>query len=283
MNLIAGVVALENKIDGRSQLGSVTHVALEDIHTDEATFQWREHGWERTWEGKEQIKDLVRHLRNTKEPLDPITVYERDGQLVVIDGHHRLKAYQEVWWEQPVPVQVFQGNLREAREAAFTANSKGQRPLTLQERQEKAWDYTKEWFFEGMKDLSKDWTAKRAGIAQGTVAKMRKTIRAKGETVKDLSWAEVMQGATEEARANPDPDWQQRKVDELREAMLSLNVIHYAKSPDILAKAIEGISPNLARALVLQWASIALDVVEDLMREDEEQERAVNAGLVPGI
>jgi len=258
-------------------------VSLGGIETDEDTFQHRAYGWEDTWEGKEQIKDLMRHLRNTQEPLDPILVYRVDGKLVVVDGHHRLEAYRRVQWDKLVPVEVLAGSLRDAKEAGFTANNKGQRPFTLQERQEKAWDYTKEWFFEGMKGLSKDWTAKRAGIAQGTVARMRRLIRAEGETLKDLSWAEVMQRGNEDNLREPDHDWHQRKVKELREAMLGLNVIHYAKSPDILAKAIEGISPTLAKALVEQWAHIALDVAEAIEREEEELDRAVAAGVLPRI
>jgi ParB-like chromosome segregation protein Spo0J len=265
------------------EFSGITLISCEAIGTDEETFQHRDSGWERTWEGKEQIKDLIRHLKNTREPLDPILVYPRDERFIVIDGHHRLKAYQEVWWDKPVPVKVFKGTLREAKEAAFTANSKGQRSLTLQERQERAWDYTKEWFFDGMKELSKDWTARRVGIAQGTVAKMRKTIRAEGEAIKDLSWAEVLQRGNGDEQREPDHEWHQRKVKELREAMLGLNVIHYAKSPDILAKAIESISPTLAKSLVEHWAHIALDVAETLQWEEEQQERAVKAGLIPGI
>jgi hypothetical protein len=256
-------------------MAKVTQVALEDIDTDEDTFQWRLSGWEKTTEGRDQIKDLVRHLRTTQEPLDPITVYPRDGQYIVVDGHHRLEAYKEVWWAKPVPVVVFQGTLQEAREAAYAANGKGQRSYSLQERLEKAWHDTKIWFFSGKKGPSAEQTAKVAGVSRRQVFYMRSALKDREEEVKDLSWAEVVRGKRE---YNPDPEWQDRKVQELKDALLGLNIIHYVESPDILAMALESISPSLAWSLVAQWTPIALEITQEYQLEQEEEQAAVDAG-----
>jgi ParB-like chromosome segregation protein Spo0J len=253
----------------------VTQVTLEDIETDEKTFQWRMDGWEKTAEGRDQIRDLVRHLRNTQEPLDPITVYPRSDQYIVVDGHHRLEAYQEVRWDKPVPVKVFQGTLQEAREAAFTANNKGRRSYSSQERLEKAWHDTKRWFFDGRKDLTVERVAKNSGTGTRTVGYMRARLRDRGVEVKDLSWAEVLRGIREYV---PDPEWQDKKVQALKEALIGLNIIHYVQSPDILAMALESISPSLAWNLVVQWTPIALEIAQEHQLEQQEEQAAVDAG-----
>lgn len=263
--------------------GEVTQVTLGDLVTDEALFQRRMAGWADTWEGKDQINNLVRHLKNTREPLDPILVLPREGRFVVIDGHHRRRAYEVVKWAGPIPVKVFRGTLPEAREAAFLANSKGQRPLTLHERQEVAWDYTKQWFFDGQQEMSKAWTAKHAGVAEGTVARMRKILRAQPEAVKDLSWLEVTEAASGREGAGGDPGWAEKAAQELKDALLRLNIIHYAKSPDILARALESISPTLPRALVEHWTEVAIQVAELNETGLEAYEVDAEAGRIPRI
>lgn len=258
----------------------ITQMQLGDIDTNEDIFQWRLSGWEKTTEGRDQIKDLVRHLRNTQEPLDPITVYPRDDQYIVVDGHHRLEAYKEVWWDKPVPVVVFHGTLQEAQEAAFAANGKGQRSYSSQERMEKAWHDTKLWFFAGMQGASAEQTAKAAGISRRQVFYMRTILRRRGEEARELSWAEILRGKRE---YDPDPEWQDKKVQELKEALIGLNIIHYVQSPDILAAALEEISPTIPRALVEYWGHLAAEVTEDREMELEEQAAAVAAGYLPDI
>jgi hypothetical protein len=255
----------------------ITRVALGDIETDEDLFQWRQSGWQSTVEGREQIRALMGHLRNTGEPLDPLVVYPKDGRYVVIDGHHRLQAYEEVRWTKRVPVRVFQGSLQEARDAAFMANDKGRRPYSSQERLERAWDVTKRWHFDGAKELSKEVTVKMSGVSPRQVAYMRALLKERGEELRKLSWVEALRGARE---YEPDPEWRSKKAQEVREALLGVKGVNYRKSPEILAEALEDISPEVPRLLVEQWPDIALDVGQQHELVLEQEQADVDAGLI---
>jgi hypothetical protein len=48
----------------------------------------------------------------------------------VIDGHHRLAAYEAADWEDPIPVKMFEGSLEQARIAALEGNHEDKLPMT---------------------------------------------------------------------------------------------------------------------------------------------------------
>jgi hypothetical protein len=83
---------------------------------------------------EKHIGDLVRAIQNFGE-VDPLTVIAVGSKAVLIDGHHRLEAYQRAKKLAGIPVTYFDGTPQEAVLEAGRANSKAKLPMSGQERQ----------------------------------------------------------------------------------------------------------------------------------------------------
>jgi uncharacterized protein YxeA len=82
---------------------------------------------------KSHIEELRERLKLSE--LDAITVFSAGGSWYVIDGHHRLKAYQLEGRKQ-IPVTVFKGNAKDALFYGVKENSKSKISLTKEQRSE---------------------------------------------------------------------------------------------------------------------------------------------------
>jgi hypothetical protein len=141
---------------------------LVDLATVGAVFQPREAAG--NMDGNEWFIDDLKQAveRNSSPDLDPILVWWSGRRWIVIDGHHRLEAYQRASREvQAVPVEVFSGNLDDARLEAVRRNHKNKLIMRQGERLEAAWRLV------CTSDLSKARIAECCGVAARTVAKMR--------------------------------------------------------------------------------------------------------------
>jgi ParB-like chromosome segregation protein Spo0J len=76
----------------------------------------------------------VRALRTTGRPFDPLLAFPAGDKFFVIDGHHRLAAYEAADWNEPVPVEVFRGSLEDARLATLRSNSKDKLAMRREEK-----------------------------------------------------------------------------------------------------------------------------------------------------
>jgi hypothetical protein len=86
------------------------------------------------------VEGLVKALRNNKgKPLDPLTVFWGGDSWLLLDGHHRHKAYTEHGYNKPVPVEIFRGTLDEAIGASLGSNSKDKLPMSRVEKSNAAW------------------------------------------------------------------------------------------------------------------------------------------------
>lgn len=65
-------------------------------------FQWR--GNQDRWERENHIYNLATALRNQGTPLERLTVWPVGDKFYVIDGHHRLGAYDTAKWSKDIPV-----------------------------------------------------------------------------------------------------------------------------------------------------------------------------------
>jgi hypothetical protein len=101
-------------------------------------FQWRRCERDPVRSGA-HIAELARALQNTGRPFEPLLVFPAGGRYYVMDGHHRLSAYEAAKWDDPVPVEVFQGTLEEARLAALNANSRDKLPMRREDKAEAVW------------------------------------------------------------------------------------------------------------------------------------------------
>lgn len=87
---------------------------VSQITTDESSFQNRE-GLDQS-----RVDDIVENFDEVK--LDPIVVYNDDGKMVVLSGHHRLAAAQQMGMEN-IPTKIFKGTKEEAIEFARDSNT----------------------------------------------------------------------------------------------------------------------------------------------------------------
>ena len=96
-------------------------------------------GWQE--EDEAHVQALVRALQRNGpgKLLDPVLVMFIGADLYVVDGHHRLAAYEAASVSGPVPVEHFHGTVQEAVLAAGRANHKDKLPMTTDERHNNAW------------------------------------------------------------------------------------------------------------------------------------------------
>ena len=132
--MLAGAEPQENSKATRS-------LPRDRIVIAEKVFQWR---FLDAGARDDHILDLANIVAETEKPLDAIIVFRVGDKFYVVDGHHRLAAYDTARWAKAIPVTVGEGSLKQAREAGLKFNSKNTRNLSRQEKQEAAWQLGKE-------------------------------------------------------------------------------------------------------------------------------------------
>ncbi|WLA65568.1 ParB/RepB/Spo0J family partition protein [Bradyrhizobium diazoefficiens] len=96
-------------------------MARKHIKVAGKVFQWRVLGRNRI-PSDDHILDLAQAIQRG-EQMPPILVFPVGQDYYVMDGHHRLAAYDMVNWAKPIPAQVFTGSLRDAERAALRENN----------------------------------------------------------------------------------------------------------------------------------------------------------------
>ena len=140
-----------------NQLRFTPRLPLGSIRTAESVWQPRIPGGSEKLEHsriKEHVADLAAVIKDTRKPLDPITVLpiavhspvclmEEDWLkgYYALDGHMRLAAYAEAGWkpQQLIPIRLYKGTFRASLLFACSANSLRKLSLTKKERKEIAW------------------------------------------------------------------------------------------------------------------------------------------------
>lgn len=93
--------------------------------------------------------DLARTISNTGKPLDPVLLWQPEGEdsqrLILLDGAHRIEAYKAANWSDSIPATILIGaDRREALGAALKANSALTLGLSQAERMDAAWRLVRE-------------------------------------------------------------------------------------------------------------------------------------------
>lgn len=171
----------------RLQAAEVRRVAITELQTDDS-LQPRElravpFARQRSVEtrGEEHIGTLRLSLEaaNSVE-LEPLLVAEIDGGLFVVDGHHRLKAYQRAQREI-VPVRVVPMEHRRAVMVSKLVNCEA-RALEMhpEQRKDAAWQYLAHVTCQGAVGLpageSLRTVAGRFGVGYGTAQRMLRRL-----------------------------------------------------------------------------------------------------------
>ncbi|SDH69406.1 ParB/RepB/Spo0J family partition protein [Roseospirillum parvum] len=147
--------------------------------------------------------------------LDPLLVAQVGRSVILLDGHHRVAAYESSGVTNDIPVEYFNGTLEQAVLAAGRANSKAKLPMSTQERQNYAWRLVL------LGKHSKKQIAKASGASDGSIAIMRRVKRELGEEAFGFKfWFEAMNAHKGLKR--------EELSDEDREARLEVQAADYA-------------------------------------------------------
>lgn len=200
------------------------------------------------------IADLGRMPRNGRE-LDPVTVVAFGTDWFLVDGHHRVAAYQQAGWAGDIPVQALasplQGTERVdwAVQQSFADNVKSRLNISTSDKADGAWLAVALGSSQSKAKLSAAF-----GVSARTIATMR-TVRSGWEALgipaaTFAGWRTArnelkrrQDGETDHAR--PDFDYKRR-----REAAKRLTpVMDMRLPPDQLADALEQFSPGIVEAM----------------------------------
>lgn len=240
-----------------------------NIRVAEHVFQWRLPGRDEAAR-TEHILDMAKSLRDTGGPLEAILVFPVGTVFYVVDGHHRLAAYDTARWDRPIPAVAFQGTFDDARIRALTANSRNKLAMSRTEKSEAAWRLVRE--FGHSRTVPQ--VVEATGVSARTIFSMRKMLAQLHERAgqigeelpDDLSWMTAQSMLSGRGDNFDSAAWleaeAQKMVDRLRKANLGPNL---TKQPEITARALRMISDNLPRALIEEWLPEEPELREQLV------------------
>jgi ParB-like chromosome segregation protein Spo0J len=184
---------------------------------------------------EKHIGDLIKAIERFGE-VEPLTVLPMGATAILVDGHHRLAAYEKAEKVAAIPVRYFEGSPEEAVLEAGNANSRAKLPMTTQERQNYAWRLVL------LDTHSKAKIARAAGVSQAQVAKMRVVRKALGEDAYEFaSWwlaRNHANGPVEEMGDDDREQWKQDLADRFADRLVKEFSTKLADRPEVAAMAL---------------------------------------------
>lgn len=227
-----------------------TSLPLDEIKMAHSVFQPR--GFDDVAASEEHIRSLVTAIQN--EPsgkLDPILIWWSGKYWRVIDGHHRVLAYNRPRNNaQPVkmiPVKVFIGTLNEALLASIDSNSKDKLAMHHDDKLNRAWILT-----IVHPDISKSEVSKICKVGTATVARMRKCLQRFKDQDPDGWYSECLSMSWKEAMNHDRPvrkideDWEDKLARDWSKRLAKTFGKKLSNQSSVAAKAIEHYSAKLA-------------------------------------
>lgn len=237
--------------------GTIVDLARNSIRVAAGVFQWRIPK-RNMLPSDDHIFGMAQALHRQRAPLTPITVFPVGDAYYVMDGHHRLAAYDTARWTKAIPAQVYQRSLDEAWRSALGRNSKDKLPMTKEDKLSAAWRIVK-------KDDPRDSIASVANLSQvseSTVSNMRKVWNTINDgkhgdpkEIQALTWAKARRLAEGRADQAELEDWLEQEANKLVEALHRAKLVgRLTKSADILALVLEKLGEGLPAALMAEWS-----------------------------
>lgn len=251
----------------------------------EKVFQWRLRDTD-VVEREAHILDMANAIVDGGEPLEAILVLQVGDKFYVIDGHHRLAAYDTAGWLRTIPAVAFGGTLDQAYLEAIRLNSRNKLSMTDADKQEAAWRLVK------LGGLSKVEIKGVTTVSTSNSAKMRRVLKKlqglerpdEAIPIAELTWRRALREdwAAEEGGKDWDAEeWMEREATAIVEAIMKANIgFMLTKRPEITAMALEKLAPKLPEALVKEWVNrIDPEFLIGFIRDqlDEEDARAWTA------
>jgi hypothetical protein len=201
--------------------------------------------------------------------MEPIDVWWGGDGWYLLDGHHRLLAYESLEFADSVPVRAIGGSLDDALAHVGKANTRNKLPMSLDERNNLAVFYVCLFPQKSHREI-----ARLSGVGKSNIGNMKKAIDqviALGHPREHLlgtSWYEIQRMVRGDTDSCYDHHGEMRKIaNEIKKALGPV----LGKKPHLkieaLAMALEEMSPALYRGL-LDWGSPLEAFEEDL--EDAE-------------
>lgn len=236
--------------------GATVALARKSICVAEKVFQWRvpKHNM---LPSDNHIFTMAKALQQQRTPLTPITVFPVGKEFYVMDGHHRLAAYDTALWTKDIPARVYQGSLDAAWRAALASNSRDKLPMDQADKTAAAWRIVKKDDPRDSRSSIMDLTS----VSKGTVDNMRsvwKTINdgklGTPEELQELTWSRargLAGGRKDEAELE---DWREKEANKLVEDLHRAKLIgRITKHPDITALALAQLADGFPAALIAEW------------------------------
>jgi hypothetical protein len=236
--------------------GTTVTLARSSICVAAQVFQWRVPK-RNMLPSDDHIFGMAQALQRQGTPLTPITVFPVNDVFYVIDGHHRLAAYDTARWTNSIPVQVYKGSLEAAWRMALARNSRDKLPMTQEDKTAAAWRIVKN--DDARDSISGIMTL--TGVSKGTVNNMRTVWR----TISDgkhgdlnellaLTWAQGRRRAEGREDDAELEDWREQEASKLVDALHKAKLIgRLTKHADILALVLEKLGEGLPAALMAEW------------------------------
>jgi hypothetical protein len=236
--------------------GPTVNLARNSIRVASQVFQWRIPK-RNMLPSDDHIFRMAQALLQQRKPLTPIIVFSVGEMFYVMDGHHRIAAYDTARWTKAIPAKVFQGSLEAAWRSALGRNSHDKLPMTQEDKTAAAWRVVKKAdprdSISGIMALT--------GVAKGTVNSMRAVWRTindgkhgDAKELQALTWAKARRVAEGRQDDMELEDWRAREADELVKALHRAKLIpRLTRNPDITALALAQLAEGLPAALMAEW------------------------------
>jgi hypothetical protein len=235
--------------------GATVGLRRKYIKVAEKAFQWRIP--KRNLIPSDDHILTLAHAIQRGEEMPPILVFPVGIDYYVMDGHHRLAAYDNAGWAKAIPAQVFTGSLREAERAALRANNRDKLSLTREDRTEAGWRLVRQRDAQdSIKSIMQD-----TGVGKGTVNNMRDTLKKLVELgnspddIKAMSWGNARWNAKGGREDHEHADWIEAEADKLVDDIRRFKLgTRFTKNTDVTALALQKLNPGLPDALMAEWA-----------------------------
>lgn len=238
-----------------------TELSLGDIHVANEVFQWRLPDEDMLEDNRfvEELVDALEVQEQPVQPFDPLLVVPIGQRFFVVDGHHRLDAYHTFNWDAPVPVEVFDGTLREAKLEAWKRNARNKLRMSTASRFEAAWKLIKNGEF------NRTQITQLTSVRRSTLTNMRNILSEFGDRARVLPWQEARRLRRDQEEPI-DESWKEKIAREI-----ALHLVKGPKQimdPELLAMGLRMAKEGLPAALVADWPDAMRDVLLGCAEEE---------------
>jgi ParB-like chromosome segregation protein Spo0J len=228
----------------------------ESIAIAAKAFQWRLPN-ENEGARDDHIQTLANAIRDTGKPLDPILVFTVGDAFYVVDGHHRMAAYDTAKWRKVIPATVFEGTLEGAADAGRARNIRDKLPMSRNDKREAAWTLVK-------RDPrpTREWISSETTVSPSSIDGMRKVLKSlkakevDAVTIAGMTYAQALgkMSADDAGETWEYETWKQKEAEKIVKKLEAAGIGYMLrKDHEIAALALERVDANLVHTLVGEW------------------------------